>query len=65
MDSATKDEMQPSIPPGRSPSGWTRGGMVAKKMALVGLGPPCQVWPVLYRAARGMGQTALGGQARK
>lgn len=29
-------------------------------MALVGLGPPCRVWPVLYRAARGMGQTALG-----
>lgn len=36
MDSGTKDEMQPSLPPGMSSSGWAKGGMVARKMGMGG-----------------------------
>lgn len=63
MDSTAKNEMQPALIPGMSPVlvGWERD--VARKMGMVGLGPPCQVCLELYRPVRGV--DCPGGQAEE
>lgn len=62
MDSAARDKMQPALPPGMSPSGWAEGGMVARKMGMVGLVLPARSgWSSIGRAGRGV--DCPGGQA--